>query len=227
MPSTTPLADWFEEPAENWYEIEENPNPELQGVQAPKTGMPYDPLRFACMRGSGRVWACDGRYVAYRPYNHVLDKEANPAFQERIERFTRAGHFKHIGTFDEVMVFQLDPESPWYAKTETKHTAGMSLWKDIAHAVKLACNRDWIDYTDLLEAMATAMLSGRDKAFAQQQWNDALNQIMIGVYQRQGPLPAEIRAGVEGVRKNRGAQYGPKIVLASDVTQTQNVQREK
>ena len=69
--------------------------------------MPYDTLRFACMRGSGHISACDGRYVAYRPFNHVLDKQANPAFQERIERFTRAGHFKHVGTFDEVMVFQL------------------------------------------------------------------------------------------------------------------------
>lgn len=226
------MADWIDEPAlvqddEGWLDIPAALDVPEKGIVVPKTGMPYDTLRFACMRGSGRVWACDGRYVAYRPFNHVLDKQANPAFQERIERFTRAGHFKHVGTFDEVMVFQLEPESPWYAKTDEAYTAGQSLWKDIQHAAKLACARDWSDYHDLLQAMATGMMAGRDPMFARACWEDTVAQIMIAVYQRHGPLPAEIRAGVQNVQKGRGYAGAPKVILASDVTQTKNVQLER
>jgi hypothetical protein len=199
---------------------------EIDSIEATKTALPYDSLRFQCMRGSGRVWACDGRYVAYRPFNHALDKAANPALQERIERFTREGHFTHIGTFDEVQVFKLKPESPWYASEEVTYIAGKSLFGDINHAVKLACTRDWKDYVDLLEAMAAGMMAGRDPVFARQQWEDAVNQVMIGVYQRGGPLAAEIRAGVENVRSARGGPRRPGILLATDIASAKNVQYE-
>src|ERR1017187_780098 len=192
---------------------------DIGDIAATRTAMPYDSLRFGCMRGTGRIWACDGRYVAYRPFNHVLDKKPNPEFQDRIEKFNRAGHFTHVGTFDEVMVFKLSPESPWYAKTEESYTAGQSIWKDIQHAAKLACARDWSDYHDLLQAMATGMMAGRDPQFARQQWEEAVNQIMIGVYQRSGPMPAEIRAGVQNIQKGRG-YGGIKLLIATDVTQT-------
>lgn len=211
---------WLDDaPAEpSWLEID--------SIEAPKSALPYDALRFQCMRGSGRVWACDGRYVAYRPFNHALDKVANPVFQERVERFNREGHFTHVGTFDEVMVFKLKPESPWYATEEKAYIAGKSLWGDINHAVKLALARDWKDYTDLLEAMAAGMMAGRDPAFARQQWEDAVNQVMTGVYQKGGPLPAEIRAGVENVRLSRGGRSRPGILLATDITAAKNVQYE-
>jgi hypothetical protein len=212
----TPPAPAPEEPS--WLEI--------GSIEAPKASLPYDSLRFQCMRGSGRVWACDGRYVAYRPFNHTLDKVANPVFQERIERFNREGHFTHIGTFDEVMVFKLKPESPWYAYEDKAYVAGKSLWGDIAHAVKLACARDWRDYTDLLEAMAAGMLAGREPAFARKQWEDALNQVMIGIYQKGGPLAVEIAAGVENVRLSRGTSRSPRIVLATDIAAAKNVQYE-
>ena len=214
------MADWLDEaPVGDWLEADE--------IAAPKSAVPYEELRFACMRGSGRVWACDGQYVAYRPFNHALDKQSNPAFQERIEKFKRAGHFKHIGTFDEVEVYQLLDGSPWKAKTDEAYIAGKNLWKDIQHAAKLACDRDWVDYRDLLEAMAQGMIAGRDPEFARQQWEDAVAQIMVAVYQRQGPLPAEIKAGVENVQRARGyGSKGPSILMVSDVTQTKNVQRE-
>lgn len=199
---------------------------EIDSIEAPKATLPYDALRFQCMRGSGRVWACDGRYVAYRPFNHTLDKQANPALQERIERFTREGHFSHIGTFDEVQIFKLKPESPWYSYEDKAYVAGKSLFGDINHAVKLACARDWKEYVDLLEAMAAGMLAGRDPMFARQQWEDAVNQVMVGVYQKGGPLAAEIRAGVENVRLSRGRGNRPGILLATDITAAKNVQYE-
>ena len=205
------------EPEPSWLEIDT--------IEAPKAALPYDALRFQCMRGSGRVWACDGRYVAYRPFNHALDKAANPVFQERVERFNREGHFTHVGTFDEVMVFKLKPESPWYATEDKAYTAGQSLWGDINHAVKLACARDWRDYTDLLEAMAAGMMAGRDPMFARQQWEDAVNQIMTGVYQKGGPLPAEIRAGVQNVTAARGKRP-PAILLSTDIAASKNIQYE-
>ncbi len=200
---------------------------EIGSIEAPKSALPYDSLRFQCMRGSGRVWACDGRYVAYRPFNHALDKQANPVFQERVERFQREGHFEHVGTFDEVQVFKLKPESPWYATEEVTYVAGKSLWGDINHAINLACKRDWKDYTDLLEAMAAGMMAGRDPMFARQQWEDAIAQIMVGIYQKGGPLPVEIRAGVENVRSARGAQRRSGIIMASDVAQAKNVVYER
>jgi|SRR5208282_3274903 len=210
----------------DFLDIESEPSwLEIDSIEAPKAALPYDALRFACMRGTGRVWACDGRYVAYRPFNHALDKVANPVFQERIEKFSREGHFTHIGTFDEVMVFKLLPGSPWYATNDEAYTAGKSLWGDINHAVKLAMARDWVDYVDLLEAMAAGMMAGREPMFARKSWEDAVNQIMIGIYQKGGPLPAEIRAGVQIVSEKR-RKVMPKILLSTDVAQSKNVQRE-
>ena len=218
MANESSFLDIEETPAEpSWLEIE--------SIEAPKAALPYDALRFQCMRGSGRVWACDGRYVAYRPFNHALDNQANPVFQERVERFQREGHFEHMGTFDEVQVFKLKPESPWYAYEDKAYTAGLSLWGDINHAVKLACKRDWKDYTDLLEAMATGMLAGGD-VFARKRWEDALNHIMVGIYQRGGPLAAEVSAGVANVRAARGAARRPAILLATDIAAAKNVQYE-
>ena len=212
----------------DFLDIEDEPSwLEIESIEAPKSALPYDALRFQCMRGSGRVWACDGRYVAYRPFNHALDKVANPVFQERVEKFNREGHFTHVGTFDEVMVFKLKPESPWYAHEDKAYIAGKSIWGDIQHAVDLAMKRDWRDYTDLLEAMAQGMLAGRDPAFARQQWEDALKQVAIGIYQKGGPLAVEVAAGVENVRLARGAGRRPSIQLSTDVAAARSVQYEK
>lgn len=216
-------TDWLGEPVvpegdDDWLEI--------GSIEAPKSKVPYDGLRFACMRGSGRVWACDGEYVAYRPYNHVLDKAVNPAFEERIAKFRSLGNMKHVGTFDEVEVYQLLEGNPWKATIDEVYTAGQSLWKDIRHAAKLVHAREWREYVDLLEAMATGMKAGRNPEFARQAWEDAVNQIMITVYQGHGPLPVEIRAGVENVMRSRGGARS-QTLLVTDITQTGNVQKEK
>ncbi len=200
---------------------------EVDSIEAPKSRVPYHDLRFACMRGSGRVWACDGEYVAFRPYNHVLDKIVNPAFQERIEKFRSSGNMKHVGTFDEVEVYQLLEGNPWKATRDEKYIAGKSLWNDIRHAAKLACLREWKDYTDLLEAMATGMKAGRDPDFARRAWQDAVEQVMINIYQMGGPTPPEVRAGVENVRASRGYGKTPGIIMVSDVTASKNVVFEK
>ncbi len=214
-------TDWLGDPVvpENydWLEID--------SIEVAKSPVPYDTLRFACMRGSGRVWACDGEFVAYRPFNHALDKHVNPAFEERISKFRASGNMKHVGTFDEVEVYQLLDGNPWKAALDEVYIAGKNLWRDIQHAAKLACAREWKDYADLLEAMAVGMKAGRDPDFARKAWEDAVNQVMINIYQRRGPLPAEIRAGVQNVRAARGYSAS-NLIVVSDVTQTKNVQFE-
>lgn len=167
------------------------------------TGMPYDALKFACMRGTDRVWACDGEYVAYRPYNHVLDKAVNPATRERHQNFIDSGHYEHVGTFDEVQIFKLLDGSPF--KTVAKnYIVGRDYWADIRQAAQIACRREWVDFHDFLEAMAKGIKHNRTAGFAELAWQDALNQIMINIYHRVGPTPAECAAGIQIVREKRG-----------------------
>jgi len=221
-------TDWLGDPiVDSSRELSDDSWLEVDSIEAKKSGVPYDSLRFACMRGSGRVWACDGEFVAYRPYNHVLDKQVNPAFQERMHKFREAGFSKHIGTFDEVEIYQLLEGNPWKATITEKYTAGKSLWGDIRHAAKLACKREWKEYVDLLEAMAVGMRAGRDPEFARKAWIDAVEQIMINIYQGRGPTPAEVRSGVENVRISRGQNKSAGIVMVSDVTNSKNVVFEK
>lgn len=182
------------------------------------TGMPYDALRFQCMRNAVsdagvptcRVWACDGEYVAFRPYNREFDKKANPAVQQRHSDFLAAGHYEHLGTFDEVQIFKLLDGSP-FKTVHKNYVVGRDYWADIRQAAQIACRREWVDFHDFLEAMAKGIKHGRTAGFAELAWQDALNQIMINIYHRQGPLPAECAAGIQIVRQKRGLARG--IVL--------------
>jgi hypothetical protein len=122
--------------------------------------MPYDALRFECMRGTGRVWACDGYYVAYRPFNHELDKAANPAVQERHANFLASGHYKHVGTYDEVQIFELLDGSP-FKTVKRDYIVGRDFWADIRQAAEIACRREWVDFHDFLEAMAKGIKHDR------------------------------------------------------------------
>lgn len=201
--------------ADDWLEI----NGDGSGTVKSAKSMPYDSLKFACMRGTDRVWACDGHYVAYRPFNRAFDKEVNPRTRERHEDFLAAGHYKHLGTFDEVQIFELLDGSP-FKTVKRDYIVGRDYWADIRQAAQIACRREWTDFHDFLEAMARGIKHGRTAAFAESAWQDALNQIMINIYQRQGPLPVECAAGIANVRSARGLRRS--IVLpnpASGVVQ--------
>ena len=216
-------ADWLDvtpTPAQaddGWLELAAG-----DGTIKNTTGLPYDSLKFACMRGTDRVWACDGHYVAYRPYNRAFDKEVNPRTRERHEDFLASGHYKHVGTFDEVQIFELLDGSPF--KTVKKdYIVGRDYWSDIRQAAQIACRREWVDFHDFLEAMAKGIKHGRTAAFAELAWQDALNQIMINIYHRQGPTPAECAAGIQIVREKRGLRRG--IVLPNPASG--KVEKEK
>lgn len=189
-------TDWLETPAaeDDWLNIED-PN-------AGKTSRAFQHLIDACMRGTDRVMATDNKYLAFRPYNREFDKETNPRTKERVARFLAEGKWKHLGTFDEVQVYELLDGNPYGHKRD--YVIGQDVWRDIRTAAEAACNRHWSDYHDILSAMATAIKSGRDPAFAREMWNDTLNQIAVQVKNMHGPEEREINEGFMSIRKARG-----------------------
>jgi hypothetical protein len=178
----------------------------LEDPNAGKTTAAFRHLVDACMRGTNRVMACDGHFLAYRPFNREFDKTTNPRTQERFRDFQAAGHFRHVGTYDEVQIYELLEGSPFRHKAN--YVAGTDYWKDIRQAAKLACERNWPDYHDYLGAMATAIKSGRDPTFAKVMWDDCLNQVAIQIKHMKGPPEREVNEGFTGVRKLRGISKG-------------------
>lgn len=193
---------------DGWLNIED-PN-------AGKTTQAFRHLVDSCMRGTDRVMACDGQYLAYRPYNHVLDKSTNPRTKERMHMFLEAGHYKHLGTYDEVQIYELMPGNP-YRHDRKQYVVGTNYWGDIRAAAKLACERKWSDYHDFLGGMATALKGGgRDVGFARTMWEDTINQIAVAVKQIGGaaaPTEKEINEGFIEIRRARGIQGRNGMVL--------------
>lgn len=213
-------TSWLEEPVKtDWLGepvvVVEDPN-------AGKTTQAFRHLIDSCMRGTNRVMACDGHYLAYRPYNHEFDKQANPATLERFSKFQAAGFYKHLGTYDEVQIYELEEGSPF--RHSGAYVVGVDRWRDIRSAAKAACERNWPEYHDILGGMATAMKGGgRDPHFARAQWNDTLDQVAVTIKQMKGPPDAEVNAGFVGVRRARGISQGQVIAINSGKLQTSRV----
>lgn len=202
---------------DDWLDIpkaDDGDWPLIEDPNARKTTREFEHMVNACMRGTNRVMACDGQFLAYRPYNHALDKETNPRTMERFANFQAAGHFEHIGTFDEVQVYRLLEGSP-FKQSKKEYVIGKNVWQDIRAAAKAACDRDWATYHDLLGAMAMALKAGREPHFARAMWNDTLNQIGVTIKQMKGPTEAEVNAGFVNVRKARGLSVGGVVAVLS------------
>lgn len=193
-------TSWLDVPAKDdeWLDIRDAHEGEVTAK--------FRYLVDACMRGTNRVMACDGHYLAYRPYNREFDKEVNPRTRERFADFQAAGHYKHIGTYDEVQIYELLDGSPFKQKGD--YVIGQSYWKDIRQAAKAACDRNWADYHDILGAMAQALKAGRDPIFAKTMWDDTVNQVAIAIQQMKGPTEREVNEGFTGIRKARGISKG-------------------
>lgn len=200
-------ADWLED--DDWLSIED--------PTAGKVTAAFQHLVDSCMRGTNRVMACDGHYMAYRPFNREFDKEVNPRTRERFMDFQAAGHYEHVGTYDEVQIYKLLDGSP-FKQSDKKYTVGVNPWADIRQAAKLACERRWADYHDFLGGVATALKAGRDPVFAKTMWGDFLNHVGIQIGQMKGPSEKEVNEGFTGIRKARGISSGG--VLATLNTST-------
>lgn len=176
----------------------------LASVQAIR--QPWDGVRFMCMQGTERVWACDGEYVACRP------KAFHEATRKRHNNFLASEHYKHVGTFDDVQVFELLPGSPFRRDNRTL-IPGVNLYRDMREAAVAAVTRDWVLYHDILEAVAINVKTRFHEAAARQIWEDILNQIEQSIRLRGGPTQAEVDAGIQNVRKRRGLGQGKVIAL--------------
>jgi hypothetical protein len=174
--------------------------------------MPYDSVRFQCMKGSNRVWACDGEYVAYRPVNHTSGREVNPRTAQRHQSFLDSGHYEHVGTFDEVQIFKLLPGSP-FRRDNRVVTPGQNLATDMRECAIAAVRRDWVLYHDILEVVAGNIKSRYDANTAAVVYGDILAYIRNLTEMRSGPIQAEVDAGLASVRKKRGLNAGKKILV--------------
>ena len=198
---------------EAWLNVED-PN-------AGKTTLAFRNLVDSCMRGTDRVMACDGHYLAYRPYNREKDKETNPRTKERMAQFLEKGFYKHLGTYDEVEIYELQEGSPY--RHDKDYTVGQDYWKDIRQAATLACERKWSEYHDYLGGMATAIKSGRDPLFAKTQWDEALKQVAIQIMHAKGPSEREVNEGFVGVRRARGISGKAGVIATLDTSGLQKV----
>lgn len=166
--------------------------------------------------GKDRIWACDGRYVWFRPYHYVNGKKvlrANPASYERHQRFLAEGHYTHVETQDDVEVYELTPESPFYRKNELY--LGTLSDADVRRQVAIAaCRRDWVAYVDCLEELFGRIKNrGYDNDFASAVKDDYLTYIQQLISLRGGPTPQECAAGLQSVMRRRGQGTGRVILL--------------
>jgi hypothetical protein len=184
-------TSWLEGPAEDdtsWLELDDKAVDDegwlnIEDPNAFVIPSAFKHLVEACMRGTDRVMACDGSYLAYRPMNRAFDKETNPRTKERFAMFCEKGFYRHVGTYDEVQIYELLPGNPYLQKRN--YVVGQDKWKDIRQAATAACERKWADYHDILGGMATACKSGhRDKLVAKQLWED--NEEFVKIRQGRG-----------------------------------------
>lgn len=168
--------------------------------------LPYDAVRFQCMRGTGRVWACDGEYVACRPSGF------NPGTAERHASFLASGHYRHVGTFDDVQIFELLPGSP-FRRDNRSFIPGVNVWQDMLQCARAAVARDWVLYNDILEEIAKNIKAKYHPDAATQVYGDVLQQIFNSIYLRGGPTQAEVDAGLANVRRARGAGQARVIMI--------------
>lgn len=177
--------------------------------------MPYDKARFSVMQGTGRVWACDGEYVACRP------KAFHEGTHARHQRFLQSGHYEHVGTFDDVQVFKLLPGSPFRRDTTT-FLPNLNMFECMRQAQLAAVARDWVLFVDILEEIAARLKHHLHEAQAKVVYDDMLASIFVGIQMRQGPSQAEVDAGVANVRRQRG--YAGKMIAVPARPRIQRVQ---
>lgn len=207
-----PDFDFLDDPAstatQDFTFLDEAPaEPAKQpAIEVPKSAMPYDRVRFACLKGTDRVWACDGEFVACRP------NAFHEGSRTRHQRFLSMGHYQHVGTFDDVQVFKLLDGSPFRYDTprDVRDMSSFELERQTAIA---ACKRDWALYVDILVEISTRLKSSYELAFAKQCYEESLARIENFIVMRGGPSAAETAAGLQIVRRRRGEASGRQILL--------------
>lgn len=169
--------------------------------------------------GRSRVWACDGEYVAFRR------KMSNPATLQRHEQFLKTGDYKHIGTYDDVEVYELQASSPFKREVvdftemvpDRNRKGSYQLKWNFSmvrrYAVLAACRRDFGLFVDALQELAGRLKGTYHEAQANMMYQDELVWIFHLINLRGGPGQVEIDHGVQSVRQRRGEDRNRVLML--------------
>ena len=160
--------------------------------------------------GKSRVWACDGEYVAFRR------KKANPATLERHERFLRTGEYRHLGTQDDVEIYQLMESSPFKRK-EVVNFEGKRFYDARREVIRAAVRRDWATFIDGLEYLGGMIKGQYDGGTARTIYQDMLGYVFIQIGMRGGPAQGEIDREVAALRTRRGDKRSTSLVLPAGI----------
>lgn len=194
---------------ENWLEI-----PDGATIESAKK-LTRDQERGRTMMrgfmGTDRVWGCDGEYIYFRRKSC----EGPPVRHETLNRheaFLARGHYKYVGTWDDVEVYELLEGSPF------KRNAAVDLYSiDLPNlrrvAIRAACAHDWPTYVDALEEVASRIKSRYHSDYAAQEYENHLAHIENMVRLRGGPGRPIRDAQVQNVMRKRGQGRGRRIIL--------------
>ena len=164
--------------------------PRIEGVRL-KHEWEKNPLK-----GSKRAFAIDGTHAFMRR------AKANPSIIERTEAKARSGEYRHVGTFDDVEVYEIADDSP--LRRKKKNLAELTIPRIEAEIVRAGTKRDWKLYYD-----ATAELAYRYKngdlpvATAHTMLQSTMKYLHQRILRRGGPSEFEIGAALKDVRKQR------------------------
>ncbi len=157
--------------------------------------------------GKKKIWASDGSFVWFRR------KLANPATLERHNRFLATGEYKHVGTQDDVEIYELMPASP-FKRAETINFSELKFYDARRQTIRAAVRRDWATFIDGLEHLAGGIKGAYDPAMAKTVYNDLLSYVFVQIAMRGGPAQTEVDREVQALRKRRGERSSALLMPA-------------
>jgi hypothetical protein len=160
--------------------------------------------------GKKKIWASDGEYVYFRR------KLANPATLERHERFLATGEYKHLGTQDDVEIYQLMPNSP-FKRIESVDFGALKFFDARRQTIRAAVRRDWATFIDGLEHLAGGIKGSYDPAMARTVYNDLLSYVFVQIAMRGGPSQEEVDREVAALRKRRNDVRSTSLLLPAGI----------
>lgn len=160
--------------------------------------------------GKKKVWASDGSFVWFRR------KLANPATLERHNRFLATGEYKHVGTQDDVEIYELMPSSP-FKRQEAVDFSALKFFDARRHTIRAAVRRDWATFVDGLEHLAGGIKGQYDPAMAKTVYNDLLSYVFVQITMRGGPSQNEVDREVAALRTRRGDRRSTSMLLPAGI----------
>jgi hypothetical protein len=148
------------------------------------------------LKGTKRGFAIDGTHAFLRR------RTANSLIAERTDNKARKGEYRHVGTFDDVEVYEISEDSPLRRK---KQDLGELSIESIEKAIILAaCKREWRLYYDAVSELAyrykNSNLPGETSETILQ---TTMKYLHLRILRRGGPSDFEIANNLASIRKER------------------------